>query len=351
MANISTSLTVTTTVTGPIRLLAGKSGAGLYLGKTVGAQRSKPPFYRFETVLTPFAVDDGANALAQAGTITIPQPLPPAPAWDVWLAGDGSATLAAQSFGGAWNRLIVGPVKDGEVAPAYVFTGGDCGAPRFVRSTAPDSPGNPIVSAILGRQKLGLFLPQPADDKGQIAVNFLPLTEASYGVVFGDLASGLPAGVSLVYKTDRRTGPLSPGGLFTGQLALAGYDLSKKTLATPQPILAGLEIAEFDAAIQEGVYCLAASTGDGALLLAAFDSGGKPLGRPYLPAGPWNGVNRWIANPCIVADPQGGYGNTLGFRIAFILFDGNVPTGVYTDTVAVSPTGGVTPPPSPADGG
>lgn len=329
--------------TGPIRLVATKSGEiTLYMAQIVSARRAKPPYYDFETVLSPLG--SGDNALP--ATITIPQPLPISPDWDLCVTSDGAVNMAYQVFGGGWNVLQVGAVADGEVPYPYGYGVRNCGAPRFLRDSSGNGPAMAWVSFVFEYQKLGLLIPQqsPPVQGGKVAAGFLSLAEASHGVAFGDLSGGdLPGSLTLAYKIDRRTGPLSPGGLFLGKLALADYDLTKKTLAAPQPLLSGAEVGEFDAAIQEGVYCLLASTGDGAPLLAAFDGGGKSLGTPYLPFGSWNGPGRWVANPTLVADPANSTSQMLSFTIAFILYEADAPKAIYTGNVQVSPSSGVIP--------
>lgn len=335
-------------VTGAIRLVAGKSGISLYMANTTAATRTKPPFYSYETVLSPTGGADGTWP-----AITIAQPLPPPPAWDLCAAGDGTLNAAYQVFGGGSNILQVGSVADGEAGNQYGYGLYNCGMPRFLRDNSGSAPAKGLVSFILDYQQLGLLVPQSPDQNGNIAAEFVALTPASAGIVFGDLGSGsLPGNLTLIYKTDRCTGPLSPGGLFLGKLSLANYDLAKKTLATPQPLLTDMDIAEFDVAVQQGVYCLLMSMGNGSPLLAAFDNDGKMLGTPYPLYGVWSNTNGWIANPCIVADPQPDRtGDTLTFRIAFIVFDGDSPKDVYSDAVSVSPKNGVMPSVPPAAAG
>lgn len=329
-------LQVSPPVTGQIRWLAGKNGISLYMASTIVVTRTTPPNYGYETVLSPVAGASGAWP-----AITIAQPLPPPPAWDACIAGDGTISVAYQVFGGGSNDLWVGSVADGEAGRQYGYGLYNCGLPRFLRDVSGNPGAGGMVSFVRDYRQWGLLLPQPPDKDGIVAAQFTPLVEASAGVAFGDLGKGMPSSLAVVYKTDRNTGPLSPGGLFTGKLSLAGYDLSKQALSTPTAILPEVEIAEFDAAAQAGIYCLLATTGDGALLMAAFDGAGKALGSPYLPLGPWNNNNCWAANPCIVADPAHSSDGLLGFRIACTVFEGDKPLGIYNAAVAVSPTGSI----------
>ena len=328
-------------VTGAIRLLAGPDGTVLYMAETRAATRDQPPLYDFETVLTPLSV--GAGSKASTATATIAQPLPPPPSWDLSLSADGSLNVAYTIFGGGWNRCELGVVKNGQVANTYSYALGDCGAPRLVRNTSTTGTAKALTSAILDSQHLGLLLPQPASNGGDVSVEFLALVDATSGVVFGDLSADIPTAVTLVYKTANRTGPLSPGEGFPGSLSLARYDLSEQAVSSVQPLLDGAPFYELDAAFRADTYCLLASTEDGAPLLAAFDSAGRLLGTPYLPFGSWNTADRWISSPTITADPQYHLQDLLGFKVAFIEHEGDTPMAVHLSTVPVSPKTGIAP--------
>lgn len=343
---MSATILKDTPVTGNIRLVAGPKGTGLMMARTARATRKGAPPYEAVTTLTPIAFGKDSPSLP---SVTIPQALPPPPAFDLGLAADGTLGLVYQMFGGASNRLRVAAAPDGKLKP--LFDGlplVDCALPRFVRDTSGKGAATPLVTTTFDDQQVALIVPGKPDEKGRVAVAAIPLVKAAAGVAFGDLTAGMPTALRVIYKTDRRVGPLAPGNLFVGHLALATFDASAKRLGTPVPLLGESAVAEFDIAYQGGLYVLLATTGDGKPILAGFDAKGTLLGDADLPFGSWSGADRWVTSLTIVADPQAYTTGALKFVYAFIEMDGDKAAGVVVGQIGATPDDGVEPPPNGA---
>ena len=329
-------------VTGAIRLASSRTGPALYMASTGPQTPNAAPYYEFATTLAPVPFEGSASSMP---TIVVPQPLSPPPAFDICFLADGTLDVAYQVFGGAWNELQVNSAGGGALKPLYGYAANDCGRPRFVRDTSSTGATTVAVTTTLDYQNVALLIPGTTETDGTVNVITTNLVSAAACVAFADLSGSTTANLSLVYKTDRKAAPLSPGNLFLGKLALAGFDLGRKTLGTPVPLVPDVELAEFDVAYQDGLYCLIATTGDGLPLLAVFDAAGKPVGDAYLPFGAWNNPRGWVTSPTIVADPAAFTNGALKFDFAFVEMDGDTPTGVLVSSIGATPKGGVTPAP------
>ena len=320
-------------VTGSIRLSATASATSLFMARTGPTTRTTSPFFHYATVLTAYSLDGTPST--SVAPVTVPLLLPQMPAWDVAEGADGQYELAMSIFGGGWNELVVNGVNGGKVTPSYAYTVEDSTFPRFVRSTG-SSVDAQYVAAILSGGELAIIAPQPPEPDGTVTVKILTLVKkAALGVVFGDLSHGLPKSFNLLYQVNRTTGPNNRDGTFAGALWLATFDFSTDRLGTPVALLADMAFAGFDVAVNAGTYCVLAVTGDGAPLLAAFDSSGNPVGQPFLPVGAWNNTDHSITSPTIVAAPTPAH----AFTFAFVDTVNATPDAIYwgTYTAIASP--------------
>jgi hypothetical protein len=313
------------------------------MARTGPTNRTTSPFYEDEMVLTAYSTLDG-TPITSIAPVTVPLLLPQTPAWDLAAVADGGYELALSIFGGGWSRLVVNSVNAGKLTRAYGYTVEDSTFPRFVRPTG-SKVREQYVAAILSGKKLAIVAPQPPEGDGTVPVKTHTLVEeAAMGVVFGDLSNGLPSSFNLLYQENRTTGPLNRDGTFAGKLWFAPFDFTARKLGTPVRLLADpdpkldLDVADFDVAVNAGIYCVLAITGDGAPLLAAFnssgkpafDSSGKPVGQPFLPVGAWNNPDHWITSPTIVAKPPDA------FTFAFVDTVNATPDAIYCGTYTAS---------------
>jgi hypothetical protein len=314
-------------VTGSIRLSATASATSLFMARTGPANHTTSPFFEYEMVLTAYSLDGAPSR--PISPVTVPLLSPQMPAWDLAAVADGQYELAISIFGGGWSELVVNGVNGGKLTPAYAYTVEDSTFPRFVRPTGSIVDAQ-YVAAILSGEELAIIAPQPPEPDGTVTVKILTLVKkAALGVVFGDLSNRLPSSFDLLYQVNRTTGPLNRDGTFAGTLWFAPFDSSGKgTLGTPVALLADMAFAGFDVAVNAGTYCVLAVTGDGAPLLAAFDSVGKPVGEPFLPVGAWNNTDHSITSPTIVAAPTQPH----AFTFAFVDTVNATPDAIYWGT-------------------
>lgn len=321
-------------VTGDIKLAVQGDALGLYMAQTSVVEPKSAPFYDFQTTLTSIALD-GSTALTPA-LLTIPQPLPGMPSFDLVFTSDGAGELTYCQFGGGWNILTVDGFKDEALSSLYDYQVEESNKPHFLINTSDSAAKQQFVSATFSGYQLGIIGLQEQDGQqvphvsGIVGSSDSPV---SGGRVFGDLSSGLPVTVSVIYKQDKDEGPLAPNGAFCGTLSFAPYDINADKLGTPVDLLSGTAVADYDLAVAAGTYGLLASTGDGSPMLALFDDKGALIGTPNLPLGSWNGADRWIVSPTIAPTP-GGKG---GFSFAFVEMSEAGPVGLYTGTLAPPP--------------
>jgi len=318
-------------ITGAVQLVSSGNQIGLYSGKTDEAVRTEAPFYDYETVLT--SVPVGKSKALAPENITIPQPLPGAPLWRLALAGDGVGEIAYTVFGGGWDILSVDTLKDGKQNPGYAYEVEETSNPTFILNSSASPSKQQFVSALFSGYQLGIIGLQEQDGQqvphvsGIVGTSEAPV---STGRVYGDLSSGLPANVNVVYLTNKNVGPLAPSGAFCGSLFFASYDVNKDKLSTPVALLEGVEFSNFDLAVSGDTFCILAVTGDGSPLLAVFDNAGRISDSPYVPVGSWSNAGNWVASPTIVATP----GASVGFSFAFIEMEEKTPSGIYTGTLS-----------------
>jgi hypothetical protein len=283
-------------------------------------------------VLTAYPV--GPSAPIAPATINLPCLLLVPPALAVSLSADNTGDLAMSQFGGGWNTLEVAKIANGTLTTGYSYTVEETYGPRFVLSTAGGPPKQQVVSARLSGYQLGIIALQTQDGQqvphvsGIVGTSQAPVTA---GRVFGDLSTGLPATLSVVYLAGRNEGALAPNGSIPGPLSLAGYDVNADKLGTPTALLPDMTVSAFDIALAAGTLCLFAVTGTGAPLLALFDESGKALDAPASPAGSWSNARHWVTSPTVVPTQ----GTQWSFSFAFTeMVDGD-PVAIYTGTARV----------------
>ncbi len=307
----------------------GEGAWGLYQAAGAGPG-SGDDLLSFYTAITALS-SSGLAALTPAG-LSLPVMLPVDPLWDIQLSGSGKGYLASAIAGGAFSFLRVNSFEGETLSSYFSYEIEAVDYPSFVIHSGEGVAKQPYIAAIFSDNQLGIIGLQAQDGMNVPGVSSLVGSSdkpVSAGRVWGDLSAGLPAKINLVYKINRSTGPLAPGGQFCGQLFMASYDTTQDQLGQPVALLEGLDVAQFDIAVSAGIVTLFATTGDGSPLLAQFDETGKPAGTPTQPPGSWSNAGRWAGEPSIIGLP--GVPGAFGF--AFFEFDGPAPASIQTGMI------------------
>lgn len=314
----------------------GSTGIALYTSKT-GPGTSKISVSNrmpYETVLLP------VNGLTMAGlgsgaawpTVIIPQWLPAVPEWCLAAAADGSLAGAVQVFGGGANALLVGIAKQGTLDIPAIYDREDYTQLRMLRGAPPATAIQAYVGAIADGAVLKLFSP---------VYRLLPaggsrLIQAIAGVALQDSPESNV--LWIVYlQGGGRAAILSERGAALGRLNLTSFDRSLNSAGLTMPIIDRFEVAEFDADKRGDMYCLLASTPDGARLLLFNDNGDvTPLAWPVEDFG----RGHWLTSPTVQAvrtgRPDTNAAQLPAFLFAFVEMAGDEVLGFRLGAVTLT---------------
>ncbi|TNE61160.1 MAG: hypothetical protein EP335_17050 [Alphaproteobacteria bacterium] len=300
--------------TGDIQLVANGGDLGLYVAGFGRPDMASDPASGFAATLSLHAPAAPTTSLPQS--LAIPTLLTVPPLWNLVASGSAPLQVAASQFGGGWNILSVSEFKDSKLAPLYSYKVEDTRRPHFMLNSSSKAASQQFVSAIFSGYQFGLIGLQTQDGQQVPHVSGIVGTSAapvSAGRIIGDLSSGLPATVSLVYQ-GAGSGETAPSGGPAGPLSLANYDINNNKLGTPVPLLGGFDIGAFDLAVAGGNLCLFAVTSAGVPIIATYDMTGKLIDGPVTPVGSWLNGGHWAASPTIVPTP----GSSGSFSLAFV---------------------------------
>lgn len=327
--NIAITALEGVTLTDTIQIVTDGSTVGLYLCQTQTAVGDDTFMNPFSTTLTAQAI--GSASALSPGTVTLPMMLPVAAQNEVVLTASGTGEVAYTYFGGGWSTLCVDTLASGAQTELYSYVVEETAAPHYIRNTSAQAAQQQYVSALFSGYQLGIIGLQEQD--GQQVPGVSPITGTSDapvadGRVFGDLSAGLPASLNVVYKTNKTTGPLAPNAAFCGSLSFAAYNTADGTLGTTTALLSDVELSDFDVGVNGTDFCVFSVTGDGAPLLAMYDTSGTMIGTATMPVGSWNNAGRWIASPTVIGTP----GQQQSFTFAFVEMEELQPQAIYTGT-------------------